>query len=158
MNDIENTDSEMVEEPADESTDDDDSTTELTVDDYRRLEAEKEALEEKNRKLYARLNKKPSQPNKPLGQAVSPSWQEKIELKTDGYSEEEISFIQKNGGRKALDNPFVKSAIDAMREKNRAESAVVDVNSGGTDLERKYTNEQLSQMPLDELEKLLPKA
>ena len=45
-----------------------------------------------------------------------------------------------------------------MREKAKAESAVVDVDSTKSDIEKKYTADQLKNMPLEELEKILPKA
>lgn len=45
-----------------------------------------------------------------------------------------------------------------MREKAKAESAVVDVDSTKSDIEKKYTEDQLRNMPLEELEKLLPKS
>ena len=131
-----------------------------TLEDYQRVFEEKKQLEEKNKKLYARLAKLSSNLK---GQAVSHSEDvndklERLELRTEGFSDEEIDFLRPYGGKKALENPYVKSAIDIMREKAKAESAVVDVDSTKSDIEKKYTADQLKNMPLEELEKILPKA
>lgn len=129
-----------------------------TLEDYQRLAEEKEKLEATNKKLYARI--KSSTPNKPLGQAVAPSDErfERLELKTEGFTDEEIEFIKPYGGKKALDNPYIKTALETMREKHKAENAVVDVDTNKSDIEKKFTEDQLRNLPLDELEKLLPKA
>ena len=129
-----------------------------TLEDFQSLKEKAEKLEETNKKLYARLKTSPS--NKPLGQAAAPSDErlERLELKTEGFSDEEIDFIKPYGGKKALENPYVKSALETIREKRKAESAVVDVDTNKSDIEKKYTTEQLQNLPLDELEKLLPKA
>lgn len=129
-----------------------------TLEDYQRIKEEKEKLEATNKKLYARI--KQSDTNKPLGQAVSPSDDrlDRLELKTEGFSDEEIDFIKPYGGKKALDNPYIKTALETIREKRKAESAVVDVDTNKSDIEKKFTTEQLQNLPLDELEKLLPKA
>ena len=120
-----------------------------------------ETLEETNRKLYARLKNKPVGTNFKGVENSSPEISErleKLELKTEGFSDQEIEFLKPYGGKKALENQYVKAALDAMREKDRAESAVVDVNSNKSDIEKKFTEDQLRNMPLEELEKLLPKS
>jgi uncharacterized protein YfcZ (UPF0381/DUF406 family) len=84
---------------------------------------------------------------------------EVAELRFDGYNKEETKFIMQNGGRKALEsNPFVKVAIDKIREQKRAEQAIPEEDTGKSEIERKYTQEQLSKMSADELYKILPKA
>ena len=85
------------------------------------------------------------------------NWREKMELKTDGYSEKEIEFIQQNGGKKSLENPIVKEAISNIREQDKANNAVI-TDDNKSDVEKKYSPEQLEGMPVEELEKLLPKA
>ena len=154
--DIENIDSQNDAEVNDNDNEDNDDTP--TLEDYQRLAEEKKQLEEKNKKLYARLAKSPTNLR---GQAVSPDINDKLdrlELKTEGFSDQEIEFLKPYGGKKALENPFVKAAIDTIREKAKAESAVVDVDSNKSDIEKKYTNDQLMNMPLEELEKILPKS
>lgn len=130
-----------------------------TLEDYQKLSEEKAMLEEKNKKLYARLTKLSA--NLRGVENSSPEISErleKLELKTEGFSDQEIEFLKPYGGKKALENQYVKAALDAMREKDRAESAVVDVNSNKSDIEKKFTEDQLRNMPLEELEKLLPKS
>lgn len=155
--DIENTNSLNGEEVNTENVELENDDT-PTLEDFNKLAEEKKQLEETNKKLYARL--KTSQPNKQLGQAVSPSDErfERLELKTEGFTDEEIEFIKPYGGKKALENPYIKTALETIREKRKAESAVVDVDTNKSDIEKKYTDEQLKNLPLDELEKLLPKA
>ena len=156
--DIENIDSlnDAEVNDTDETGEGEDPTSNPNFKEYWENKVKK--LEETNKKLYARL-KSPS-PNKPLGQAVAPSDErfERLELKTEGFTDEEIEFIRPYGGKKALDNPYIKTAIDTMREKRKAESAVVDVDTNKSDIEKKFTEDQLRNLPLDELEKLLPKA
>src|SRR5574343_72482 len=104
-------------------------------------------LEALNKKLYARAKSNESKPLNKQESTITPEWQEKIELKTDGYNEQEIEFIQRNGGKNALSNEFVKTAIETMRAKAKAEAAVVDVDSSKTDIEKQYTLDQLKNMP-----------
>jgi len=139
--------------------------TTLTVDDYKKLEAEKIALEEKNAKLYARLkkeesSKKEAQPLAKSEPGVNPTEFTKLKLKVDhGITDPEaIDFIMKNGGEEALKNPYIKKTIDTMIEQKRAESAVIDGDNGKSEIDKKYTQDQLKSMSAEELEKILPHA
>jgi hypothetical protein len=85
-----------------------------------------------------------------------------VDLRLDGYSKSEVEFIMKNGGRKSLDdqNSITAVALRALRDQKKAEmeaSKTADT-SQMTEVERKYSPEQLRNMPLAELEKLVPKA
>lgn len=157
LNDAEDNTEEVVEETDDTPTLED---YQALQEDYQALQGEKKKLEETNKKLYARI--KQSSTNKSLGQAVSLSGVEekleRLELRTKGYSDSEIDFLKPYGGEKALENPYVKQALEIMRDKAKAENAVVDTDGGKSDIEKKYTDEQLRNLPTDELEKLLPKA
>lgn len=84
--------------------------------------------------------------------------EEKVELRMQGYSKEAVSFIESNGGMKALENPYVKKAVDLMVEQARAEKGIPDADSGKSEIEKKYTREQLVNMPAEELYKILPKS
>lgn len=161
----------MAEEKDEEVIDSQDDTqdpaettqTKLTVDDYNKLMKEKEELEEKNKKLYARLNKKPSETAKPLVETPNAEISKEINelrLKVDyGISDPEaIAFITKNGGIKAMENPFVKQTVDNMLSQKKSESAAVAEDNGKSEIEKKYTIDQLRSMPLEELEKILPHA
>ncbi len=87
---------------------------------------------------------------------------EVVDLRLEGYSKQEVEWIMKNGGRKELENPnsYTSIAIRAQREQHKAEGAASQTNStaGLSEIERKYTPEQLATMPLKELEAILPKA
>jgi len=141
----------------------DTNATTLTVDDYKKLEAEKVALEDKNAKLYARLKKqeessKVAQPLKETG--VNPTEFTKLKLKVDfGITDPEaIDFILKNGGEEALKNPYIKKTIDNMIEQKRVEAAQVEGDTGKSEIDKKYTQDQLKSMSAEELEKILPHA
>lgn len=142
------------------------SPTNPTIEDYR-------ALEKKNRQLHARTKKAEQKAADAIKANPSPNpapasatdkekedaaWRERMELKTEGYSDEEIAYIQQSGGRKALENTYVKAAIEAMRSQKKAEAAAVSDAAGKSEVEKQYTPEQLKAMPTAELEKILPKA
>lgn len=86
---------------------------------------------------------------------------EAVNLRFDGYSIEEVKWIMKNGGRKELENPesYTSIAINTRREQLNAEKAASQTqqSSGQSEVERKYTPEQLNAMPLKELEAILPR-
>lgn len=164
----ENTDSEMVEAitpQEDISSSDQGTDGDLpTVDDYLAEKREKEALaqklreiEDKNRKLYARVSKK----SEPLQTSVEPSqeWQEKMErrfeLKSLGYSKEDIAFIEKNGG--SIEDPYVKAAVTALQAQRKAEKAADITSSGQSDIEKKFSTQELKGKSLEELESILPR-
>lgn len=86
---------------------------------------------------------------------------ERLELRLDGYSKDEVSFIMNNGGRKALEDKtsYVSIALNTKREQQKAEEAASktpDVSSL-SEVERKYTEEQLKNMSSKELAKILPR-
>ena len=87
---------------------------------------------------------------------------EVVDLRLDGYSKKEVEWIMNNGGRKSLDdqNSLVSIAIKAQREQAKAEAAASAVGdtTGLSEIERKYTPEQLRNMSVQELEKILPHA
>jgi hypothetical protein len=143
------------------------SPTNPTIEDYR-------ALEKKNRQLYARVKKGAPKPADttttpapaaatttaaaPASVSEDAAWKERMELKTEGYSDEEIAYLQQSGGRKALENTYVKATIDTMRNQKKAEVAAVETTAGKSEVEKQFTDAQLREMPTAELEKILPKA
>lgn len=85
-----------------------------------------------------------------------------FKLYREGYDEEDIDLILKNGGRDVLknENSALTLGLKAKMEQKRAENAA-GMTSGGSqlsDIERKYTPEQLKNMDTKELEKILPHA
>lgn len=85
---------------------------------------------------------------------------EVVDMRLDGFSKKEVEWVMANGGRKALDdaNSLVSIAIKASREQSKAEAAASATRdtTGLSEVERKYTLEQMAVMPLSDLEKILP--
>lgn len=135
--------------------------TEPTLEDY-------QALAQKNKELYIRLKKTEAkakeaklEPAPKLSAEPDPKLNERldrIELQTKGYSDEEIDFMLPLGGKKAIENEFVKAAIESKRQQKRAEAATVDTDSAKSDIEKKYTAEQIKDMSVADMEKILPRA
>jgi hypothetical protein len=142
---------------------------------------EVQALTEQNRRLFARAKKAegftqdasgnwvkaqkhdapdltpPSQPPK-MDDAL---W-DIADYIREGYSRDDVSFIVANGGRKALEDPnsYVSIAVRQKQEQRRAEFAAGQANdtSGMSEVEKKYTPEQLKAMSASDLAKILPHA
>lgn len=100
-------------------------------------------------------------PEPPMDSKPTEINDEVVDLRLDGYTKDEVAWIMKNGGRKALEdkNSFTAIAINAKREQQRAEQAASQVTdtSGQSEIERKYTREQLANMSVKELEAILPR-
>jgi hypothetical protein len=98
---------------------------------------------------------------KPQPQDDSKLW-EIAEMIQSGYTRADAEFIQKNGGTEALKDPnsYVAVALRTIQEQRRAELAASQTSSGSgqSELERKYTPEQLKNMSVEELRKILPHA
>lgn len=77
----------------------------------------------------------------------------KLELRTEGYSADEVEFILKTG---SAEDPYVQAAIKAMRDKKRLEDATPGP-SNGSPVFKKYSEDDLKQMSVEELAKILPK-
>jgi len=82
----------------------------------------------------------------------------RLEMRIDGYSDEAIAFAMKNGGKESLNDPYVKAAIEAIQEQKRAEQATVASETSKSDIERKFTQEEIAAMSPEEMYKILPKA
>jgi len=86
---------------------------------------------------------------------------EEFKLYREGYTEDEIDLIMKNGGRKILEqqNNPISLGLKVAREQREAEEAASQVSksAGQSEVERKYTPEQLQNMSRQELEKILPR-
>lgn len=128
------------------------------------------ALQEKNKQVYARakkaetdkkeaaeaLRKAVQQKQEPSNINNTDSQFEKLELIARGYTDDEIDFVLRNGGKKGLENPFVKSALETIRTQRKAEQASeLDASSSKSDISKKYSDDQLSKMSVAQLEKIL---
>lgn len=133
-------------------------------------------LEETNKKLYERAKtaeatakalKEKSVISDPVVIPKSTEIKPSDILKADefklyraGYNENEIDMIMHNGGAKILEdktNPLVLG-LQASKEQRGAEDAASRVmdTSGLSDIERKYTEQDMRNMKKEELEALLP--
>lgn len=156
-----------------------DTTDEVIIDTTLDAEARAKALEEQNKKLFARAKKaegfvQDSNGNwvkKEKSQVINNKAEVKpyniledevADLILDGYTKEETKFILANGGRKVLENKdsYVSVAINTKREQRKIEDLVSQtsnkgyVSTGG----KTYTEEQLKNMTVEEMEKVLPRA
>lgn len=126
-------------------------------DAFRQVLARAKRAEDENKRMKASLATKTqetAQPSEPRVQL-----DEITDLRLDGYTRDEVAFIMKNGGRKSLESdPFVKTAIAQIREQRKAEAAIPAIDTGKSEIERKYTQEQLANMSAEELYKILPKS
>lgn len=139
-------------------------------------------LEEANKKLFSRAKtaegftqdptgkwvKKPVEVKSTISEASKPNEVKPSDiLKADefklyraGYTETEIDLIMHNGGAKILEdktNPLVLG-LQAAKEQRGAEDAAGRLNdtSGLSDIERKYTEQDMRNMKKEDLEKLIP--
>lgn len=162
-----------------------DDTTNITGDDNQQNDSDPTAedrvaqLEEQNRKLFERAKKaegfvKDSEGNwvkkeKPQTQNINNTQaqvkpldilrSDEMKLHRMGYDEEEIVLIMNNGGAKILENkthPLVLG-LQTSREQKKAETAsgLVSDKVGLSEVERKYTPEQMRNMKPDELANLI---
>jgi hypothetical protein len=79
-----------------------------------------------------------------------------LELKIDGYNKDEIELIKEFGFDK-VSNPIVQKAIDVMRQERKSKEADVEVTNKSA-IYKKYTNDDLKNMSVEELRKILPHA
>lgn len=127
-------------------------------------------LKETNKKLFERAKKAEAEA-KALREKGITSTQEstkpsdilkapEFRLSRQGYDEEEIDLIMSNGGPDVLKNEShpITLGIKAARQQKGAEEAASKVSdsSGLSDIERKYTEQDMRNMSKEDLEKLLP--
>lgn len=139
--------------------------------------AERLKVEEANKKLFARTKEaegftQDADGNwvkksvvQPISEVVVPKASDilkadEFKLYRAGYNENEIDLIMHNGGVKILEdktNPLVLGLV-AAKEQRGAEDAAsrVSDSSGLSDIERKYSEEEMRNMKKEDLEKLIP--
>ncbi len=93
---------------------------------------------------------------------------ERLELRLDGYSKEEVGYIMANGGRKALEdkNSYTAIAINTRREQLNAEKAASKTDSSGGEDNLRAIDFTLPRNPsmtdlkksIGDMEKALPHA
>lgn len=132
-----------------EETQDEDTVT-LSKSEYKKLQ---------RRSIAYKANKEVKVESIPNPQSasydVTPEKLERIELRQDGYSKEEVDAIMELGGSKSLSNPLVKNAIEVMRNKQKSENATESLSSKSP-VYKKFTQADLNKMSSKELEAILP--
>ena len=120
-------------------------TVTLSKSDYKKLQRQAIAY---------KANKDTPKPNKEESFSVSPEKLERIELRQDGYSKEEVDAIMELGGTRALENPLVKGAIETMRSKAKSQDEKQSLSSKSP-IFKKYTKEDFDKMSSADMEKLI---
>jgi hypothetical protein len=139
-------------------------------------EAKIAALEEQNRKLFERAKKaegfvkdsegnwvKKEKPQQNITNTQIPKPSEilrsdEFRLHRQGYTEDEIEIIMQNGGAKVLENknhPLVLGLQRTREQRQAEEASQINDRSGLSDVERKYTPEQMRNMKPDELANII---
>lgn len=134
-------------EDTDQETDED---SEVEGEDYK---SQYEQLSMKYKKLKRKLFTKDT-PKQPITTNSDVKWRERMELKVEGYDDQAIEFIQKNGGKKSLENPYISEAIKAMKEQKLAEKATLDEGSKST-TEKRFSEQEFAKLSTSEQIKVL---
>lgn len=151
---IDDTQESTTDEAVDETT-----TEESSNDDVETLKAElsktqKIAQDQRGRAEKAEAKLKAKSQSESTNQPSDEKY-ERLDLKTDGYKAEEVDMLMEIGGRKALENPLVKEAIAVMRRKSKSQEATPS-GTAKSPIYQKFTERDLRNMPLAELEKIIP--
>ena len=156
----ENDDSLNVTPPADETAEQ--RLSRLTETNKKLYERTKEA-EALAKELKTKLSEvKPALINteQPITKPSDILKADEFKLYRAGYSESEIDLIMHNGGAKILEdlkNPLVLGLKAAKEQRSAEQAASMTSDSVGTsDLERKFTEQQMRQMSKEDLAKLIP--
>lgn len=117
-----------------------------------RLRAENGSLKREKSKLKKKVTTVTSQTDEEIQERV-----ERIELRAEGYSDDQIQEILDLGGKKVLERPTIKAAFESAKQQAQTAKAA-DIKSGGTFGEAGYTPEDVRNMSSDEyLEKVIKK-
>ena len=155
---IVNEEEEVVEDDVEET--EDDTTEEEDGDEYASLTRE-EALERLRKADRAIIkNKKAPEPKaeKKVTNEVPSDRIDRIELRQEGYPPEIVDAIMDLGGSQALKNPVIKKTVEDMVVQHKAEQASKVQGGANSSVNTKYSKEDLKNMTVEELEKVLPHA
>lgn len=149
-----NTQEEITSEEVQETQEETQQEDVLTLAGEEKAEFEKWKAKKEERQKFVEKAKSNPQPQKTTYNVTADKL-ERMELKLDGYSSDEVEAIMDLGGSKALSNPIVKGAIEQMRNKSKSENANQALNSKSP-VYKKFTQDDLGKMSSAELEKILP--
>jgi len=137
-------------------------TEESSNDDVEAIKAENEKLKVERKQQQDRAVKAEKQlkavkekPQTENNSPISDEKYERLELQVKGYSDDEVESIMDLGGMKTLDNPLMKEAIALQRRKAKSESATPS-GTAKSPVYQKFSERDLKNMPLAELEKIIP--
>lgn len=157
-----------------QARDDDDLDT-LAEKNKKLIEATK-GVSEKNKQLFARAKKAEAkakepdsqEPKKPEPKSMTDDqWKKKIDFITGagrGLSADEIDRVVAFAEGKgisydlAMEDPYIKAGMETIRTQKKAEAAAVIDETDKSDIEKRYTPEQLKSMPTKDLIKLAESA
>lgn len=77
----------------------------------------------------------------------------RLEMKIQGYSDDEIDIINELGGVKSLNNPVVKKAVEVFREEREKAKALNIEGVGGSGSAREYSPNEIANMSAEEYRK-----
>jgi hypothetical protein len=135
-----------------ESTDSQDKDAEIA-----KLRAIAQRRKEQLDELKAKADKEPELQVKKEAPLAEDKKLERLELKVEGYKDNEIDFLMEYGGKRAVTNPIIKQALANLREQEQAELATQGEGSTKSGTRGGYAPEDLNKMPIDELIKLAKK-
>ena len=136
-----------------EDSDDDEPVT-LSKAEFKRLDRKARAYDAKKPEKTKKITKPQDDTTKTT---ISPERFERMELRQEGYTKEEVDMIMELGGARVAQSKLVQRSIESMRREAKRKEAEVP---GGTrsPVFQKHTEADLSKMSRAELRKILPKA
>lgn len=150
--DNENEQAHEVVEEQEESTHEED--TDLEDDSEETVTISKAKFKKLQYRAKAYVEEKTKPQPKITNSSADTKWRERMELKVEGYDDASVDFILKNGGRKALENPFVVKAIEGMKEQRLAEQATID-SGAKSETEKRFNPKDFAKLSADEQIKVL---
>jgi hypothetical protein len=158
--DNENEKQDVVEETLPEE-----ETTEESVEETQEEDSQEETQDDSvslSKSEFNKLKRKAiaydsgKQTAKPAPESISGKEErfERLELRADGYSKEEIDEIMALGGTKVLDSKIVQSAIKAMRAESKSKNASEPLSSKSP-VYKKFSQDDFAKMKSSEMEKIL---
>lgn len=135
------------EESQEEDDSKDEDKVEISKEEYGRLK--RDAKRAQNKEQKKDINSSNS---------ASDDRIERLELKQDGYSDEIVNEIMELGGKQALKNNVVKTAVNNLVEQEKSEKAADVDGSSQSSTKTNVSRDELRNMSAKEMEKHLPKA
>lgn len=123
----------------------DDDVVTISKSKFNHLDRKARAYDATKDKPQTLINKQPS----------DEKWKQRMELKVEGYDDEAIDFLLKNGGKKALENQYIVAAVDAMKTKKAAEAAILGGEGQKSSVEKRFTPGEFSRLSSEEQLKAL---